>query len=358
MNVKIAKSLVERALSTLAKIQEHYNSMPVFDQVLIRAGENELQLACASPSRAMRAVYPAEVGEPGETTVDMKTLRAILATFENNLLDIYLREQSLELTCGRSHARLPFADPNEFPSIEFPSAPDAIVLSSEMFREAVSRTVFAASRDDAWPVFKGALFESTGASLRLTTTNGFCLARLEIAAASSPFSAIIPADDLCIVAEAAHEEVRMDIRGNEALFFMGEFALKSSLISGRFPDISSILPKSFQTHARVLTSELKNAMRGADIFRDEELSPEKISIAENSVIIRIEGGAGAITYEIDATVEGCTLDFCINARNVLEMINANRAPEIEIGANVANAPLSFVPAGAENYCYLVMPMRL
>jgi|DewCreStandDraft_4_1066084.scaffolds.fasta_scaffold46606_2 hypothetical protein len=73
MNVKIAKSLVERALGTLAKIQEHYNSMPVFDHVLIRAGENELQLACVSPSRAMRAIYPAEVGEPGETSVDVKT---------------------------------------------------------------------------------------------------------------------------------------------------------------------------------------------------------------------------------------------------------------------------------------------
>ena len=279
-------------------------------------------------------------------------------------LELRESERDVEITAGSSRFHLRTLPAEDFP--KFPETEgDPVELPSQALQETIARVARAASRDEARPVLTGVLVTVEGSELTMVATDSYRLAVKRTTLESDlaeKVEANIPARalrELARLIEAAPEEpLKVWLTRNQAIFKIGQSSLSSRLIDGQFPNYRQLLPESYDHEVKLPRTELLEVTRRVSQLAQRNAAL-RLSFSEGELVVSAETpDLGDAREALPAPYSGELLEIGFNPEFVRDGLESIDADEVVVKLISPLRPGLLEPAGAEDFSYLVMPIRL
>lgn len=402
MRVSCFQENLAKGLSIVSRAVASRSTLPVLGNILLEAKDNQLRLSATNLEIGINCWIGARVEEAGAVTVPAR----LLAEFVNSLpperidMELSVRTQTLHLVCARYDANIKGIDAAEFPivpTVDNGEGPEetaevlegsTIALETAGLRKMIDQVVFAAATDESRPTLTGVEVAFKGDRLAMAATDGYRLSVRSVELEQQlgeDMTVIIPAKSLGelarIIGDADEErsvqvtvtQARNQIlfrvwgKGSEARGAFLKVDIVSSLIDARFPDYRAIIPKSHNTRTVVTTDSFLKAVRVAQLFARDNSNIIRLSVLPGNG----DGGSGAIRLiatstemgdnvnELDAMVEGDTVEIAFNARYLIDVLSQISEPQVVLETTQPNRPGTIRPVGVgnEEFLHVVMPMH-
>lgn len=375
MRVSCLQENLAKGLSIVSRAVASRSTLPVLGNVLLATDQGRLKIAATNLELAVTCWIGAKVDEEGSTTVPAR----VLADFVNSLpperieMALNAKTQTLHLKCARYDANIKGIDAQEFPIIPTIGDGKRITLEPATLREMIEQVTFSAATDESRPVLTGVAAKFEKDKVTFAAADGFRLS-VRHATLTAPveqsFNVIIPAKALQEVARVSgdqEEPIELAVTENrsQVLFKLTNIEIVSQLIDGTFPDFTRIIPESHTTRTTVKTSELQNAVKASSVFARESMNTVRMQIAPANdmgggkiTITATSAESGDNVGDVDATVDGGSVEIAFNARYLADVLNVLRAAQVAIETTSASSPGVFKIVGRDDFTHVIMPMHV
>jgi DNA polymerase III subunit beta len=350
--------VVSRAVSARAALQ-------ALSGILITA-EETARLRATDMELGLDVGLEAEIGGSGAVVLPGRLLVEVVRSLPDGPVTMALREaeRDVEITAGSSRFHLRILPAGDFPRFPEPEG-DPIELPAKALQETINRVARAASRDEARPVLTGVLVTTEGDQLTMVATDSYRLAvkrtKLE-APVDNGLEANVPARALRELARlidaAADQSLRVWLTRNQALFRVGTVSLSSRLIDGQFPNHRQLLPESYEHEVKLPRAELLEVTRRVSQLAQRNAAL-RLSFSEGELVVSAETpDLGDAREGLPAPYSGELLEIGFNPEFVRDGLESIDADEVVMKLISPLRPGLLEPAGADDFSYLVMPIRL
>lgn len=366
-NLAKGLSIVGRAVSTRS-------TLPVLGNVLLATDNGRLKLSATNLEIVITCWIGAKVETEGAITIPARTFSDLVNSLPPERVDLELNKatQTVHLACARTEANIKGIDHQEFPLVPDANGQDRISIAAPLLKEMIQQVSFAAATDDARPVLTGVHTQIDKNQITMAATDGF---RLSVRTGElinhieRSLSVVIPARTLTEVARVMNDDleaVHISMPGgrNQIIFDMESVVVVSQLVDGNFPDYRPVVPSRHLTRTILGTAEFRKACKTADIFARE---------ASNTARVRIEPGneimpgyatisansaeTGDNVAQIDANVQGDTVEINFNVRFMSEVLGVIDTPQVALETTASNEPGVIKPVGKDGFLHIIMPMQ-
>jgi DNA polymerase III subunit beta len=354
--------IVGRAVSSRAALQ-------ALTGILIESSGGELKMRATDTELGLEVSPQADIEGDGAVVLPGRLLVDIVRSLPEGTIELELREaeRDVEIRAGSSSFHL-----RTLPSEDFPRAPqadgDPITLPAAPLRETINRVASAASRDDARPVLTGILLKVEGgegdAELTMVATDSYRLAvkRTALGTAAPEIEANVPARAMREVARLTEDDpegsVAIHLTANQAIFKIGSVTLYSRLIDGQFPNHRQLLPETFEHEIKINRAELLDVTRrvGQVAQRNAAL---RLSFNQGELVVSAETpDLGDAREGLPVPFDGEPIEIGFNPEFVRDGLESLDAEELVLKLISPLRPGLIEPADADDFSYLVMPIRL
>ena len=267
-DLNIALDIVNKAISPNV-------TLPVLNNILIKAIGKKLQFSATNLEIAIRFSIDADVRNEGSITVPAKLISSYVNLLDDDKVEVRLDEGlTLALKTKSSETKIKGIAAEEFPLIPTVEKEHSFTLPAQVLAEAMGQTVFSAAVNTTRPVLSGVFFKVDKDTLKLVATDSYRLAEKIIKLtpkAEKEIECIVPARTLLelekvLMGNFSKEGVEVNISKNQILFKVGDFELTSRLIEGKFPDYEKIVPKATRTKLTAHSAKLNMATKRVNLF--------------------------------------------------------------------------------------------
>ena len=375
MKVSCLQENLAKGLSIVGRAASPRSTLPILSHVLLATDEGRLRLSATNLEIGINCWIGARVEEEGAITVPARTLSDLVSAFPPDQVDMVgtLNTMSLNLRCGRSEANIKGMDAVDFPPVPVPEGEGNVQLDPEMLRSAITQVAIAAAVDEARPMLTGVLVQFEGDQMTMAAADGYRLSvRTDTLADSlpEPLSVIVPARAMTELARVSAEQedpvfATVTPDHNRVLFQLTDVVLVSQLIAGNFPDYQQIIPGEHTTRTTVNSPDLLKACRTAQIFARDGSNIVQFHVYAGSdlepgrlVVSATSAETGDDVSELDATVEGESIEVAFNVRYIIDVLSVVDSPQVALDTTSASSPGVIRMVGDDGFIHVVMPMHL
>lgn len=375
MQVTVSKKELLRLLARCQGVADKKSTMPVLGNVLLEAAGNGLRLAATDLFLSVSGEVPAEVTAKGNVAVGARDLfERVKAMPEGKL--------SITTTDGASTTIRAVGQPRRYtlhgiPGSEFPQLPEpakseaSLTLDVDVVALLISTTHFSISTDETRLHLNSALFEWKAGLVRMVTTDGHRLSRMQIQVKTKapdmtmlvPLKGVQELRRLCD--EARGEGVKtlqLQRSGQNAFFQIGGIQFGVKLVDAQFPPYDQVIPTSTSYSIVAPRASVADAIRAVSIAASDRTGGIKLSLDQN--VIRFssespESGDGFDEVPVEYAGDAFTVGF--NAKYFLDVLGAIECDELNLGISGELDPAVIRPANnleGSDYLAVVMPMRI
>ncbi|MDR4534915.1 DNA polymerase III subunit beta [Glutamicibacter sp. PS] len=371
MKFSVEKDVLADAVSWTAKSLAQRPPSPVLAGILITTHNGVVQLEGFDYEISSHIEFPADIAEQGSILVSGKLLAEITRSLPNSAVTLETEGAKVFLSCGRSRFNLATMPVDEYPSL--PSLPEVSGrVDGQVFAEAVSQVIVAASKDDTLPVLTGIKVEIENDLITFLATDRYRLAMRELHwTPNNPeisTSFLIKAKTLNDVAKslssAGDLEIAISQNGELVGFQSANRRTTSLLVNGDYPKIRSLFPESTPIHATVRTSELIEAVRRVSVVAERN-TPVRLAFVDGQVTLDAGTGDDAQAEEsIVAALRGEDITVAFNPTYLSEGLGTFNTDYVRFSFTSAPKPAMLTGQkqidedDQSEYRYLVMPVRL
>jgi len=371
--------MLRKGLAIVARAVATRSTLPVLSNILLETDQSQLKLSAMNMEIGINCWIGAMIEEEGAITVPARLLSDFVASLPKERIDMELnvRTQTLHLRCARNEANIKGIDASEFPIIPTyrrETGLPATELPPDKFRRMIDQVAFAAASDESRPTLTGVYTRLDGERLRLVATDGFRLAvrsTLLEEPAPAAVGVIVPARALTELSrilgavelgEDDGVQVTITEARNQIMFHLPGVDLVSQLIEANFPDYNKIVPSTYNTRVVVNTAEFLKAMRLSYLFARDAANIVRLSVVPGDpgkiVLTATSNEMGDNEAEVDALVEGESVQAAFNAKFMIDVLSVVETPEVVFEVISASRPGVVRPVGAgeEEYVHVIMPM--
>ncbi|MBD3328768.1 DNA polymerase III subunit beta [Candidatus Peregrinibacteria bacterium] len=359
---------LERALNIVSKAITPNTTLPVLNNILLKAENNKLHFASTNLEVAIEFFIPAEVKEEGAITIPAKLLSSYVNLIVDEKLEIKVVEgDTVDISSKSSHTKMKGIKSSEFPVIPKFEKESSFKIERKTLEKAIGQTVFAASTNTSRPVLSGVLFHVEKDEMKVVATDSYRLAEKTIKlkeATELDIECVVPAKTVLelgkILIKAEEETVEVSISKNQVLFVVGDVKLMSRLIEGKFPPYDKVIPKESKTKMEILDEALANVVRRVSLFARENNNSIKISAAEGGklIISTDETKVGEEKAEMEVKMEGSDNQIALNAQYLLDVLNYIQSDDVVLEIDDKLSPAVVKPVKEKDYVYIIMPLKI
>ena len=351
MEINITKPNLVTALARTAGIADRKSSMQILSNVLIDAGgPKTVRVSATDLNLSATGLYSANVREGGTITVPAKTLYDIVKSMPSGMISLRTEGDVVFIEGGRSHFQLHSLPSDEYPSIPSASGVEFFDLDAAMLLRMIEQTAFSISNDETRPHLNGALFQGDGKNLRMVSTDGHRLSKVEFKIGEAgfynfsmvvPFKAIteirrLVDDGEGIVSVAVHKQsvyLRRDVEIEKeqegAPAVTAEVLLVSKLIDSEFPPYDQVIPASNERFFVTDRLDLLEALKRVSVVSTDRTLGVKFQIKEGSLeILTNNPSVGQGDERVDIAYEGEDLVIGFNALYFIEALSVLNTEEV------------------------------
>ena len=367
MRLTCSQKDLSSALAITNKAVDLNNTLPVLNNVLLKAEGKKLYFTATNLEVAITYWIETDVKNEGKITIPSKLLTSYINYLKDETIDIAASEDNkITIKTSDSNTTIKGISSEEFPPI--PSIEKELGLKIKVgeFKKGIQQVVFAAAFNTTRPVLAGVYFVTEKNQLKMVTTDSYRLAEktLSTIETSGDISCIIPAKtilELGYILDSFKddEEVSITISKNQVLFTVGAVKLISRLIEGQFPNYKQIIPTSSKTKLEFDIGHLSLALKRINIFAKENNNKIILKVIGDKVLITTDTtqfGAGEIT--LNTKVNGSDAEIALNSQFLLDVLGNIGGSDvmIEIGEKVT--PIIVRLKDKTDYTHIIMPLKI
>mgnify|MGYP000004510637 FL=1 len=343
------------------------NNQPILASVLLRADVHGLSMTATDMQVSVREVLDAAAVSHGGVCIAAAHLLNVVRSLPAKPLRIKgLENHWISVKTGRSEFKLMGQGPGDFPEIPEAEKTSAwTVVPCAGLRDAIDRTMFSVSTDEARVNLNGLYVESTGQRLTAVSTDGHRLTKL---AAEMPFpktdKLIIPRKGLIELRKFIDKrpgEVAMASSGPSGHLFLrsGQAHMSIKLNNVVFPPYEQVIPKNHQRRVVADRTELIAVLKRSEMMAPEKTATVKLEIAKGSLVLTADNpDLGIAREEIDVEFKGEPLAAGFNASYLIEVLAAMTTAQVALEFQGELDPCVLRPVDGPDFLGVVMPMRI
>jgi len=361
MKLQVTQANLSKALSTVARIANSRNPLPILSNVLLKTENNRLSIAATNLDIGITHFIGSKIETEGAITVPARLMQDFVSSLPDSVLNLELTDNKLHITTDQYQSTINGIVADDFPVM--PAIKEGVTWKSPAadFKKALSQVVFAASADDARPVLNGVYFHSSGTQAVVVATDSYRLAENKLGKATKPINFLVPASaaqDLLRIISDTDKEVVVTHDDQQVLFHAGDVSLVARLIEGNYPDYRKLIPTKFETIATLARADFLNITKVSSLFARESAGSitVKADKQDGVSINAIASQLGENTAKAEAKVTGGG-EVTLNSRYLIDALNAFSAEEVEFCFNGKLEPVILRSGGETNYVHLIMPLR-
>lgn len=366
MKLRCSQKDLALALSIVNKAVSPNNTLPVLNNILIKAEGNKLLLSATNLEIALHASIDANVEKEGALTVPAKVLSSYVSLLNDENVELSLTEDmSIEVRSSGSVTKMKGIPKDEFPMIPKLENPQVFNLVAVDIKNAIEQVAFVASANISRPVLTGTLWKFDGKTLKIVATDSYRLAEktLDLMEEMPAISFIVPAKTAVelakILASVEDQNLQLHFSSNQIMFKVGGVELVSRLIEGSYPDYVKILPTSSKTTGRVKLSDFVLGLKKLSIIVRENNNNVKLKLENNkAAIYSEETQVGKGLVEVDAEVTGEKSEVALNVQYILDAVSHINDDFVNLGLNDGLSPVILRPEKAGGYLHIIMPLKV
>jgi DNA polymerase-3 subunit beta len=376
MDLVAPKNSLVSLLRRCQGVADKKSTMPVLANVLLSADDDRLKVAATDLYLSVTGSIEAEISKPGSVAVPARDIFERVKHMPDGPIQITVTDGAAASIKAVGSARrytlhgLPGGD---FPSLPEP-ADDAVTieLSAETLGMLIQRTQFSISTDETRAHLNSALFECGDGVVRMVTTDGHRLSKMEIPVEglSASTTMLVPLKAIAELRRLTDEvtsnrdttKVKISQNGPNAFFNLLGIQFSVKLIDAQFPPYDAVIPAMTDRAVRTPRVQLTEALRAVALAASDRTGGVKLGIANNALKITSESPESGIGFdEVAIDYNGPEISVGFNARYLLDVLGAIDEDEVSLGLSGELDPAVLRPASdpaKTGYIAVVMPMRI
>ncbi|MGN4422740.1 DNA polymerase III subunit beta [Bacillus cereus group sp. MYBK30-1] len=363
-----------QALSEVSKAISTKTLIPILSGIKITADQSGITLIASNSNIFIEKFIPSSIEDEqiatifkaGSIVVPAKYFIEIIKKMPSDILIKSMNEQIITIQSDEITLNLNGFLANEFPNVPYIDEHAEIQVETEKLIEVFKQTSFAAARNESRPVLTGVHIVFDHNKLVCAATDSHRLALREILISShAKANCIIPSSTISELLKLMNNNsnfVYIYLSESHIIFKFGTIALYSRLIEGKYPNISSLIPREFQT---VINIDRKKILQGVD--RSSLLASEwannnvNLEIIDESTI-KISSNASQVgkiseTQQIDTIYGQKQLNISFDGRFMVDALKAMKEDIVTLSFGGSMRPI-LIEAGEQSAAvHLISPVR-
>ncbi|MCL4338388.1 DNA polymerase III subunit beta [Patescibacteria group bacterium] len=367
MHFFVLKENLNKILSILSRNISSRPQIPILSNVLIKTDKGQIKFAVTNLEIGLIFSIPAKIEKEGEVTVPGKLLTEFVSNLIADKVEFNLEGNNLHVKTDKTKAVFSTMPTGDFPPfLEPPQIREKFRF--EKIKDAIIRTVFAASTDEGRPVLTGIRTILSDGKMSFAATDGY---RLSVESVNIPdkrqnFNIILPAQPLSEVIRIAQEvkaeelEFALIENKNQAVFVFPNGIVFTRLIEGEFPNIEKIIPQGGKTRVVIDKDDFFQSVKTTSLFARGAANIIKIKISKDGLHLSANTPqVGEDEDYVEARVEGEETEIAFNFRFLLDLLANYPEESIVFETNGSLNPGVFKPISSSlSFLHIIMPVRV
>src|SRR6516225_7804835 len=287
MELTAAKRDLLKLVTRMQGVAERKSTMPVLSNVLLAVdGPSALRVAATDLYLALVGRVTVDVSKGGSVAVSAKDLLERVRMMPDGPIHLASQDNATTTIKAAGSARrytLRGMPGDDFPPLPTPAeGSPSLALGVDVLQELIAKTHFSISADETRAHLNSALFEWDGDVVRMVTTDGHRLSKIEMRVAGRqasatmliPLKAVQELRRLCDEAlaearEAGKESPKAQLQitqSGSSAFFQGAGATFSvKLVDAQFPPYAQVIPQNTEKAVRAPRVPFADALRAVSI---------------------------------------------------------------------------------------------
>jgi DNA polymerase-3 subunit beta len=376
MHAVVSKRDLGRILARCQGVADKKSTMPVLGNVLLEARKTgELGLAATDLYLGISGTIQAQVDKVGSVAVGARDLFERVKLMPEGNISFSVQGDGSVVMRAQGQARrytLKGLPGTEFPTLPQPGeGASPMALATEALAELIAKTHFSIATDDTRPHLNSALFQWEADNVRMVTTDGHRLSKMEIkipehealASMLIPLKGIQELKRLCDEAKSdGIAQINVLQSGTNAFFRVPNLQLSIKLVEVQFPPYGQVIPQSTQHKITATRALVADALKAVSIAASDRTGGVKLTLGSN--VMRFasespESGDGFDEVPVEYTGPELTVGF--NAHYLLQVLSAIEQEDVVLGVSGELDPATIQPSvqsGGADYLAVIMPMRI
>ncbi len=353
MQLTISRTDLARVLSSVGRVVETRNTMPILSNVLLSAEGGSLRVTGTDLDIIATDTAVATIDAPGALCVSAKLLADIAK--KAGAADVILSEDKGQLIVksGRSKFTLQTLPAADFPDMKGGSYTNRFDIDLVAF---VAPTTFAISTEETRYYLNGVFMKGESAKLTAVATDGHRLSRHVIDGTEVFEGIIIPRKTVGLLPKGV---VTLAVSDTKIEITAGDLVITSKLIDGTFPDYERVIPRSNEKLVIVDRDAFMKAADRVSAVSTERGRAIKLSVAPGSVGFTVNNpDSGSATDEIEAEYSGEPIDIGFNAAYLRDLFSVLPPGPATIALADAGSSALFTSPAFEGLTLVGMPVRI
>jgi DNA polymerase-3 subunit beta len=370
MEFTVSRADLVRELNLSQGVVEKKTTIPILSNVLVEADGDKIVLTATDLELGIRCSCPARVKKSGGGTIPARRLLDYVRLLPDSDVQVKIQDNHwASLTCGRSKTRIAGMSRESFP--ELPKMPEVLAeIPIGVLASMIGKTIFSISSEESRFTLNGALMVLRKGGLAMIATDGHRLAMVESTAdlpgITGAYRALLPKKAMSELLKLAGDSdaaaiVHFSGDDNHLFFQLGDRLLLSRKLTGNFPDYERVLPKEHGHSVTLERDELRGAIERVAQFSDERSRGIRVRVEKDEMKIHSSvSETGESEESIPTAYEGPSVEIGFNAQYMMDFLRAVSDQQVSFLFKDPHSAGELRPAGekAENYRYVIMPMRI
>ena len=376
MDFEIDKREFLKGLGLMQSVAGRRTTLPILSHILLEWEKDSLCLTGTDLETGIREELTAKIHQGGKASVSAKKIFEIVRELPEETIHIKKKEnQWITIQCGKSVFNLAGLDPEEFPSLPTYSDESFSQVSTNLIKEMIEKTVFAASSEESRYHLNGILISQSKKGereiLRMVATDGHRLSLLDRESQmirGIEKGIIIPKKGVLEIKKImgdrdGGEEIKVYFDQSHGFFKMGKSLMVIRLIDGEFPEYEQVIPKGNDRKVLMEKGKMYASLRRVSTMASERVEGIKFLVKKNVVeLSSYHQDFGDAKEEVEIVYEGPPFEVGFNARYLMEALTVIDTEEVLMELKDEGSPGILRPSpstpGASNQFCIIMPMRL
>lgn len=370
MEFTVNRADLVRELNLSQGVVEKKTTIPILSNVLLEADGDRLELTATDLELGIRCSCAARVKKSGAGTIPARRLLDYVRLLPDADVQVKIAENHwANLTCGRSKTRIAGMSRESFP--ELPQMPEPLAeIPIGVLGGLIGKTVFAISSEESRFTLNGALLVLRKGAVVMVATDGHRLAMIEsldeLPGVGGAYRALLPRKAMMELQKLAADSdpaasVKFSGDENHLFFKLGDRLLLSRKLTGNFPDYERVLPKDQPNSVALNREEFRATIERVAQFSDERSRAIRVRVAPGEVKVHSSvSDTGESEESIPAEYQGPAVEIGFNAQYLQDFLRAIANDQVMFHFKDPHSAGEMRPGGekAENYRYVIMPMRI
>jgi len=364
MKFSMTKSDLSELMGQIQSVVPSKPALPILSNVLIEASDEGLILTATDLTVGVRCFIKAPIQEGGSTTIPSRRFFQLIREITSSNIELSVGESNVcEVKAASSRFKINGMNKSDFPLLPNLDEAEKVMLPIEAFKKMLSKTSFAASKDENRYLMTGVLLKIENNLMTLVGTDARRLSKTEIdVEMREGFSGeyIIPikaVDEISKLLDRSVEETAaLYLMSDRIAVETNHVLIVSKLLVGNFPDFKSVIPKTSSFEVSVHREELITMLRQVSIFTEDAAAVCNF-VFENAELTLSSSNhqIGEGSASMPVSYEKSRFEIAFNPQHVLDVLR--HTDDETLNFKLID---SFSPAIIEDSkkaLFVVMPMR-